>query len=168
MQKIVPSELPARLFATEVGGQLDRYAFRLADRSDLKPLYSGLYSHLQYSEFRDRYDHFLNAQLAGRSYWLVAEDCSQLVGSGQLIAYPSSAELANLTVVQERQGKGIGTAMISVLTAIAGHIGLDSLEIGVDASNSRALALYQRLGFETDRQLRLPVGQPALVLRKLL
>lgn len=168
MQTVLPSEIPTQLFTPITDGDFDRFRFRLADRPDLKQLYANFYPQLPFSDFRGRCEHFLKAQLSGRGYWLVAEAGRGLVGSGQLVIYPSGAELANLQVVPEMRGCGIGTAVVSVLTAIASHIGLDSVEIGVASNNIRALALYQRLGFVKDRKLRLGSSQPALILRKVL
>jgi ribosomal protein S18 acetylase RimI-like enzyme len=46
------------------------------------------------------------------------------------------------------QGKGIGTRILEMLeTEYAGQV--DALELGVHASNARAKALYERVGFET-------------------
>ena len=168
MQTVFPSEIPPQLFTPLTEGDFDCCRFRLADRPDLQQLYATFYSHLPYSEFRTFCDHLLKTQSAGRGYWLVVEADSGLIGNGQLIIFPSGAELANLQVIPKQQGRGIGAAIVSVLTAIASHIGLDSLEIGVASGNSRALALYQRLGFEEDRKLRLKTGQPALILRRVL
>ena len=101
-----------------------------------------------------------------RCYWLiVCEPNKTIVGSGQLICYPHSAELVNLSVPPPHQNQGIGTAIIGILTAIAQHSQLSRLEISVHLENIRAQKLYERLGFEIDRQLRMP---PAFVLQRTL
>ena len=111
----------------------------------------------------------LDWQASDRCCWLIVSDkAGKFVGSGQLVLYPHGNELANLIVVPTRQNEGIGTAMIAVLTAVAHHLDLASLEIGVDVSNGRALALYERLGFTIDRRLNLPNQEPAIILYKAL
>ncbi len=106
-------------------------------------------------------------QRNGRCYWLVVcHEAEQIVGSGQLVIYPHGSELANLFVVPARRDEGIGTALIDVLTAIACHLNLTSLEIGVSVNNGRALHLYQRLGFTIDRQIDLPCQPSSFTLHK--
>ncbi len=124
------------------------------------------YSNQSLTQFRTQFERAIERQHSGRCYWLIAESETKIVGSGQLIIYPHGAELANIYVLEDHQNQGIGTAIIHVLTTIARWAELTSLEIGVTVSNNRALALYQRLGFEEDRQLRFASDEPAIILRK--
>lgn len=143
--------------------------FRTAVEGDLRPLHTACYPDKPLAQFRAHFEKMLDWQAKDRCCWLVASDeAGQIVGSGQLVLYPHGNELANLVVVPARQNEGIGTALIEALTAVACHLGLDSLEIGVDVGNGRALRLYQRLGFAVDRQLNLPNQEPALILYKAL
>jgi len=141
---------------------------RLVTDRDRQSLYHAFYSHEPMSQFQAQFGRVVERQRTGRSFWLISELATGLVGSGQLIIYPHGTELANINVVEDYQSQGIGTALIHVLTAIARHIGLASVEIGVSASNSRALALYHRLGFQEDRRLHFAGGEPAIILRKAL
>lgn len=144
-------------------------ALRVAVEDDLRPLHTTCYADKSLLQFRSHFAQMLEWQENGRCCWLIVEDESgQIIGSGQLVLYPHGNELANLVVIPARQNEGIGTALIGVLTAVAHHLGLDSLEIGVDVSNGRALRLYQRLGFTVDRRLNLPNQEPALILYKAL
>jgi ribosomal protein S18 acetylase RimI-like enzyme len=136
---------------------------------DLRPLHAACYADKSFAQFRAHFEKVLSWQANGRCCWLVASDTAgQIVGSGQLVLYPHGNELANLVVVPARQNEGVGTAMIEVLTAVARHLNLTSLEIGVAVDNGRALRLYQRLGFTIDRRLNLPGQEPALILYKAL
>lgn len=160
--------LPSQLF-TPPEGAPPGLSFRIVGGSDLRPLHTTCYPDKVFSQFRTHFAKMLDWQANGRCCWLVVcDDTGQIVGSGQLVLYPHGNELANLVVVSTRQNEGIGAAMIAVLTAVAHHLNLTSLEIGVDVSNGRALNLYQRLGFTIDRQLNLPNQEPALILYKAL
>ena len=148
--------------------------FRLAQRRDLQPLHSACYPQQPFYEFRALFQRLLRRQEKGHSYWVVAisealdQSVEQIVGSGQLVVYPHSAELTNLVVTTSYRNQGIGTALIAVLLAIARDIDLVGVEIGVESDNQRALALYQRLGFEPERRLQLPDERTAIILYKAL
>ncbi|MEM9044997.1 MAG: GNAT family N-acetyltransferase [Pseudomonadota bacterium] len=52
-------------------------------------------------------------------------------------------------------GRGIGTALLGALTDLADKwLGLVRLQLDVNADNSRAIALYERAGFEREGTLR--------------
>ncbi len=148
-------------------------SFRLAQEADRRPLHTACYSHYTAPQFRDLFNHLLRRQVQGRCFWLIIMSHNRIIGNGQLIVYPSSsecatAECANLFVVSDYRGQGIGTALIELLTAVARHVGIYSLELGVTTDNPRAFALYQRLGFAEDRRLYLPDSQPFIILHKVI
>lgn len=147
---------------------------RLVEAQDLRPIHSACYPQEPFHRFQALFRRLFLWQENGRCYWVVAtaatsdQSTTQIVGSGQLVIYPHGAELANLSVVPAYRNQGIGTAIITVLTAIARYIGLTGVEIGVKLDNQRALALYRRLGFVIDRHRRLLDGKPAIILHKAL
>jgi GNAT superfamily N-acetyltransferase len=110
----------------------------------------------------------LRRQKQGRCYWLLIEMNGVIIGNGQLVIHRYTAECANLFVVPEHRSQGIGTGLMEVLTAVARHCGLKNLEIGVTLDNPRALSLYQRFGFATDRHVQFPHSQPAIILHKVI
>lgn len=57
------------------------------------------------------------------------------------------AEISDLIVNVRHRSQGVGTALIESLSKIAETWPVTWLEIGVAAHNTRAHALYQRLGF---------------------
>lgn len=147
--------------------------FRLAQEGDRRPLQAACYSGYVGSQFLDLFNHLLRRQAQGRCFWLIITAHDRIIGNGQLVIYPSSrgtlsAECANLFVVPDYRGQGIGTALIGVLTAVAHYHHITNLEIGVTTDNPRALALYQRLGFEEDRRLQLPNSKPSIILHKVI
>ena len=143
-------------------------SFRLVQEADRRPLHTACYPDHTALQFRDLFNHLLRRQVKGRCFWIIITVRERIIGNGQLVIYPTSAECANLFVVSDYRGQGIGTALIEVLTAVAHHHHITNLEIGVTTDNPRALALYQRLGFEEDRRLQLPHSKPSIILHKVL
>jgi ribosomal-protein-alanine N-acetyltransferase len=157
--------LPDHLFVLQTAVS-PTLSFRLIQPSDLQPLHQACFAERPLLPFRRHFQQMLRRQETGRGFCLVADNQGELVGSGQLTIYPNGAELANLAVVPAWRGQGVGTAVVAVLTAVADHLQLTFLELGVQNDNPRAQALYQRLGFVPDRPLDLPNLPPALILRK--
>ncbi len=165
---MLTSDLPSHLFSSPENSPND-IRFRLALAADFQALHDACYPEKSRLKFRSHFTHLLDWQENGRCYWLIGTDkTKQIIASGQLVLYPHGAELANLSVIPDRRNEGIGAALIEILTAVARHINLPGLEIGVAASNGRALALYQRLGFTEDRRLQFPNAEPAVILYKAL
>ena len=159
--------IPSHLFAPPLAA-MDGLQFRLVQTADFRPLQETCYADRRAALFLDHFEQMMVWQGNGRACWLFIEHNGRLVGSGELIIYPHGAELANLFVVPQYRGRGIGTAMIIVLSRIARHWQLTGLEIGVECQNERALALYRRLGFVDDREVKLPGGETAVILHKTL
>jgi len=157
--------LPPELF-TPPSAVPPYIAFRLAQEADRRPLHATCYAEQTAFQFQDLFNHVLRLQAQGRCFWLVITAYDRLIGNGQLVIYPTGAECANLFMVPEYRGQGIGTALVGVLTAVARHQHVTDLEIGVTTDNPRALALYQRLGFQEDRRLHLPNSKPSIILHK--
>lgn len=63
------------------------------------------------------------------------------------ITPPHKAEIMNIAVVENQQGKGIGKALIYHAIQRARLIGVASIEIGTGNSSFQQLALYQKCGF---------------------
>jgi ribosomal protein S18 acetylase RimI-like enzyme len=91
----------------------------------------------------------------GRGQGLVIPgDAGQLIGYGQVMLWPTVAEISDLAVTARQQGQGYGTALIQHLVRAAGRLGADTVEIGVADGNDRARLLYERLGFAESHSLR--------------
>jgi ribosomal protein S18 acetylase RimI-like enzyme len=142
--------------------------FRPATVADLAALHAACYRERPWPHFSAHGERLLAWQENGRCHWLLAETkaTETLVGSGQLLRYPHGAEVANLAVTPAWQGRGVGTALLRLFFRLGRRLGLSELEIGVDATNERALDLYRRLGFVTTRQAALPTGETAVFLAK--
>jgi ribosomal protein S18 acetylase RimI-like enzyme len=159
--------LPLALFTPST--PLSDFLFRLAQPADLFGWHHACYPTQLFATARERFAHILEMQAAGRCYQVIVQESrpdGAIIGGGRLVHYLNNAEIADLNIAPAYQGQGIGAALIEVLLAIGRHLRLPAVEIGVTAENSRALALYQRLGFTEDRRLRLPGEQEAIILRK--
>ena len=77
-----------------------------------------------------------------------ADRADRIVGGGRyVVGQPGEAELAFM-VVDQYQGKGIGTALLRHLVAIARHGGLRELSADVLADNTSMLKVLERSGFQ--------------------
>ncbi len=139
-------------------------SFRQATMADGKQLHSVCYAGQSVARFGALFQQWQRWQANGRCVWLVAETAVGIVGNGQLLIYPHGAELANLFVIDTYRSRGIGTAMVGILTAVAQQRGLTNIEISVSQDNTRAFSLYQRLGFVAERRFTWQ-GAEAIVLR---
>lgn len=151
--------------------------FRLAQQGDLSSLQANCYPETDPRQFEEHFSFLLKWQANGRCYIVVAETIPQtesdvgtagkiIIGSGQLIRLIDKAEIAELAVNLNYRNRGIGSAIIHILTGIAGEKGLDMVEIGVTIDNREALKLYRRLGFSQERRVELPGPQEAILLSK--
>ncbi|MFQ5419786.1 MAG: GNAT family N-acetyltransferase [Anaerolineae bacterium] len=140
--------------------------FQLAKTADCRTLFDLGFSRQTFPQFRETCDRLLAWQANDRCCWLVARHANAIIGSGQLILYPHGSELANMFVAPPFRSQGIGTAMVTILTAVARKWGVRNLEISVAASNTRAATLYRRLGFSHDRHIKLSNQEAARVLWK--
>jgi GNAT superfamily N-acetyltransferase len=96
-------------------------------------------------------------QSEGLSTFLIAYLGEAPVGSGEVLwqakepdvrdRFPDCPEINGLSVVAERQSRGIGTAIIRVAEQRAVQFGHQRIGMGVDDHNVRAAALYLRLGY---------------------
>jgi RimJ/RimL family protein N-acetyltransferase len=90
--------------------------------------------------------------------WLVAERDGKVVGGANFLRgkWVKSAHTASLGVAlrPEHRGLGIGQALVEAGLEWARSVGVRKLKLGVFATNTRAIALYRRLGFEEEGRLK--------------
>lgn len=145
-----------------------RVTFRTARAADLGPLHRACFTDRPLAQFGYGFRRSLASQRSGRSVHLVVVEDKQLIATGQLTAYGTGVEIADLAVAPVHRGKGLGTSLITVLARIAAFKGFDYVEICVMRENVRARTLYERLGFIADREFSLTEMASVVVLRKVL
>jgi [ribosomal protein S18]-alanine N-acetyltransferase len=87
----------------------------------------------------------------------IAEHEKSVVGFCIHVLEP--AEIYDLWVAPDKQGKGIGTALIENAFTILTEAGALSVEIDTHKRNAKAIRLYQRMGFAVDHyEQRFSIG----------
>lgn len=84
---------------------------------------------------------------SGYSCW-VMEVGGELVGYSILMAAVGEGHILNCCVRPSWQGRGLGRQIMQRMLNSAPDYGVECLFLEVRPSNLRAMALYQRLGFE--------------------
>lgn len=109
---------------------------------------------------------------SGYSCW-VAEVDGQLVGYWIMMLVLDEGHILNCCIAPRWQGRGHGRALMEHLCETARHHGTQALYLEVRPSNTRAVQLYERLGFDglTLRRDYYPADhgrEDALVMRMIL
>ena len=143
----------------------------LADRALLVALMSEFYAESDYSldprRAEEAFDVLLGDERLGR-VWLIQSQ-SEIAGYvvltlGYSMEYGGrDAFVDDLFIRPTFRGKGLGSAALAELRAVATKLGVRALHLEVGRDNANAHALYRRAGFkDSDRQLlTLPLADPA-------
>lgn len=97
-------------------------------------------------------------QRQGLAWGVVAVAGGEAVGYGQVSRWRDGGEISDLIVAPEWREQGIGTMLVRTLVEIARSEGFPEVEIGAANANPRAMALYERLGFERRRTVQMDFG----------
>ncbi|MEN3112956.1 ribosomal protein S18-alanine N-acetyltransferase [Uliginosibacterium paludis] len=89
---------------------------------------------------------FADALAAGNSGWILRSG-GVLVAQAVFMSVLDEAHLLILSVLPECQGRGHGRRMLEWIWSRARLAGAHSIFLEVRASNARAIALYESLGF---------------------
>lgn len=103
------------------------------------------------------------------SLWLVAVEQGQVAGYVGSQSVLDSADMMNLAVAPDYRGRGIATELVNTLTENLKEKNIQSLLLEVRVSNTPAISLYKKLGFqEVGRRPRYyeKPREDALILRK--
>lgn len=91
---------------------------------------------------------FADSMRSGYSCWTM-RDGLERVGYAVLMMVLDEAHILNISVLAERQGQGLGRRLLAHLYDVARQAGARQVFLEVRPSNTAALALYERAGFET-------------------
>ena len=81
------------------------------------------------------------------AFLYVYEEDGRVIGYADLWITYEQAQLANIAVMKEAWGKGIGTALLDYCVKQANEKGCEVLSLEVRVSNLRAKRLYEKNGF---------------------
>jgi ribosomal-protein-alanine N-acetyltransferase len=91
---------------------------------------------------------FDDSLASGYQAWVLRDTTGELLGYFLLMAIVDEAHLLNLAVSAVRQGQGLGRLLLNQAVACARGLGMESVLLEVRPSNTRALEIYQRYGFQ--------------------
>jgi ribosomal-protein-alanine N-acetyltransferase len=89
---------------------------------------------------------FADSLHAGYSCW-VYESEGEVVGYAVMMSVLDEAHLLNISIAGERQGQGLGRALLNHLIDTARRHGATMMFLEVRPSNKNAIALYESIGF---------------------
>jgi len=93
-----------------------------------------------------------------RSFLYLAFECDMPIGVLALLPQnETQAEIVNLAVDPDRQGQGVGKALIRTAIADARTRGFREIHVATGNSRLEALALYQKTGFRPTRKKSRPI-----------
>jgi len=90
---------------------------------------------------------FRDCLLAGYSS-VVLEHGGKVIGYGIVSVAAGEAHLLNLALSESARGMGNGRRLLEYLMELARRAGAEGMYLEVRPSNARAIALYERNGFE--------------------
>ncbi len=139
---------------------------RVVRESDAAALHPLFFPSLPWPIFQAQFARWQQNQARDRLVYLVGEYAGQLVAQGQLVLLNShKAEIAHLEVAAAYRQLGFGSQLIQTLVNLAQARQVTCVEICVAQTNSRAYALYQRLGFRLHRALFSATDDPGWILQ---
>lgn len=91
---------------------------------------------------------FLDSLYSGYEAWTLREPSGTLAGYFLVMLAVDEAHLLNISVRRDLHGKGVGHMQLDKVVDVAKEKGMTSILLEVRPSNERALAVYNRYGFE--------------------
>lgn len=104
----------------------------------------------------------------GEATLLLSPDCEAVAGEPALCRVPDTANLNALRILKAYEGQGHMSALVKALEAFASARGITRLTIGVEARETRNLAIYLHWGFTEFLFCRTEDGEPVLYFGKTL
>ncbi|WP_164990468.1 GNAT family N-acetyltransferase [Agromyces albus] len=127
---------------------------------------AGPYGHLPKSAERRYFERDTAGRAASGAVLVSVDDDGRVTGTASVlraatpysrVAVPGEAEIRLLAVDPATQGAGLGEALMRASLEAALEWGADALVLDTGAANTRAQALYERLGFD-----RVPAREAAV------
>lgn len=112
---------------------------------DLELIKDTLYS--EYDNFWS-YNILKNELLNDKTTYIVAKESNQIVGFAGIMPCLDEATLNNIVVKKSCRGRGIGGELLDTIIELCGDLNMKSLTLEVDSSNTPAINLYKKFGFQ--------------------
>jgi ribosomal-protein-alanine N-acetyltransferase len=109
----------------------------------------------------------LDDQPRTRHYVVATEPAGRIIGYAGLAAAGGQGDVQTISVRPDRQGRGIGAALLTELIEEAGRRNCEAVFLEVRADNERARRLYERFGFSrisVRKRYYQPSGMDAIVM----
>ena len=94
-----------------------------------------------------KYEHFSDEMTARYSWPIVAVEEGSVVGYLCLMSLFEEAQVLNVAVSPNQQGRGIARMLLEHAFSLAVEKGAETMSLEVRASNLAAISLYEKLGF---------------------
>lgn len=91
--------------------------------------------------------HFEDCLKAGHQAWVMTDDEQNIVSFTVVQKVVDELHLLNLCVLRQQQGQGLGTAMLNHVIQHAKQLASILIVLEVRRSNTKAQALYNKVGF---------------------
>lgn len=92
---------------------------------------------------------FLDSLESGYEAWVLRGNCGSVLGYFLMMLAIDEAHLLNITVRSDMQGQGLGRFLLEKAMRVARQNDMQSVFLEVRPSNHRALAIYNKAGFQT-------------------
>lgn len=137
-----PNNLTGRKLAAALPSGLRFSPMGLRDLDDVLHVETALYP------FPWTRGNFLDSLYSRYDTWVLRGMRGELVGYFLLMMAVDEAHLLNITVAAPWQGRGMGVALLNKAAELARKKGMRSMLLEVRPSNTRAILVYERYGFE--------------------
>ena len=94
---------------------------------------------------RESFQREMEKNVAAR--YLVAEKEKQIIGYAGAWVILDECHITNIAVLESERGKGIGRRLVEALMQYVSNLGAAYATLEVRVSNTRAIRLYESLGF---------------------
>jgi ribosomal protein S18 acetylase RimI-like enzyme len=110
------------------------------------------YHDMTEEERRADFEHYFGGGARDEGASLVVVRDGEIVGFSLVQSRPGEAHLADIGIVPDHRGKGLGRRMVecSLMRAARDH---DTVTLAVDVDNASAFNMYRSLGFEVEYRI---------------
>jgi [ribosomal protein S18]-alanine N-acetyltransferase len=125
-------------------GQIDFHfsAMRVDDLTEVLAIENDVYPHPWTR------GNFLDSLYSGYETWTLRDATGLLAGYFLVMLAVDEAHLLNISVRRDLHGQGIGRMQLDKVMSLSREKNMQSVLLEVRPSNERALAVYERYGFE--------------------